>query len=796
MSKPTKIAGSALAEPMTSTNSGQPCTPIQESSATSGQEKTSIRTFEEPGIPDKQQIDLTLAYVRDHSPVDVNKLSPEVQKLVQDIRDIVETTRLMVAEKHVDELFKKLIWNTRYTDLERDLSIIGHEVFTRDSMHSAKGIRPDQERLQNVDPSAPRDTFITKGGRQPGRNETPLLEAQVPGPPARKHVHRRRGANQRAVSGGAVDTTHARGQDVRRNVDAAETDEEKKDNLLDRVPQEHKDLANDTANASLPTQWNVAIISSSAARRLVFLFVVLCRQSIRRLLGFFENYASHGKHVAGRGQESHQAFTEALALNTALSELRTLLERFANDQSLQIVIDAANALYADAQSDEELRDWFYSVAAYLRKTLLEPGFVLEPECNNEANRLRDSGRPFYDGKYKGHFDNLFDTFGAWFRAMGDDPLNVRFGQDPRLRSAHEGPALWEDLRKVIMPQLIDQVGYVTVPRIEYTDDALDLVVENLTLQGRNIFPNMVSIEAHNFVKFSPYDSIKDEHHHDFTITMAPIQADMRDVAFYFRKKTGIPKIKDSGLADVVLGGEGLSATVHLSSAGKDRSSVFKVKNVVLKVNSLKFHIRDSKHDTLYNTLRPLATGLVKRQIQKAFADAITTGLEYVDGRLVGVRDCMADAKNSDETYRMQVLQQMFQRKFGHSGRYCTDFGVDLKRGCCGESVRASSYLLLYHHHLLTVPLQTASSNPIHAQCDIDNRRKMTEHVEDHKDRWIHPSPPPIRVDHARQFKRVVPHQDNTRHRQGPSKNPLSEGWPYRSLSALRLDMVDVMGSNG
>ena len=103
-------------------------------------------------------------------------------------------------------------------------------------------------------------------------------------------------------------------------------------------------------------------------------------------------------------------------------------------------------------------------------------------------------------------------------------------------------------------------------------------------------------------------------------------------------------------------------TVHLSSAEKDKSSVFKIKDVNVKVDTLKFSIRDSKHDTLYNTLRPLATGLVKKQIQKAFRDAITTGLEYVDGQLVGVRDRMNEAKASDETSRTKVLQDLFKRK--------------------------------------------------------------------------------------------------------------------------------------
>lgn len=133
---------------------------------------------------------------------------------------------------------------------------------------------------------------------------------------------------------------------------------------------------------------------------------------------------------------------------------------------------------------------------------------------------------------------------------------------------------------------------------------------------------------------------------------------MRDVAFYFKKKSGFPKLSDSGLADVLLGGEGLTVTAHVVSSNKDKSSVFKVKNVNVKVGTLKFSIRDSKHDILYKTLRPLATGLVKKQLQKAIADAVTTGLEYVDGQLVGVRDRMAEAKASEDKSRTQVLQEV------------------------------------------------------------------------------------------------------------------------------------------
>lgn len=120
-----------------------------------------------------------------------------------------------------------------------------------------------------------------------------------------------------------------------------------------------------------------------------------------------------------------------------------------------------------------------------------------------------------------------------------------------------------------------------------------------------------------------------------TLTLSQIQADMRDVAFYFRKKSGFPKLKDSGLADVFLGGRGITATVTITSnpTPGSKGSLFRVKNVRAKVDALKFSIRDSRHDLLYKTLRPLATGLIKRQVAKAIEDGIRSSFEWADREL-------------------------------------------------------------------------------------------------------------------------------------------------------------------
>ena len=155
------------------------------------------------------------------------------------------------------------------------------------------------------------------------------------------------------------------------------------------------------------------------------------------------------------------------ALNGAWAKLRLLLERFANGKSMDPIFDAVNRLIDAARTDDAFRAWFASVDGYARKVLLEPGYVLEERCGEEGARLREDGRRFYDDTYKEHFNGLFGAVGGWFREMGEDPLNKRFGDDwarltRDLLFDSEGalkfkPELWMDIRKVILPTIVDQV---------------------------------------------------------------------------------------------------------------------------------------------------------------------------------------------------------------------------------------------------------------------------------------------------------------------------------------------------
>ncbi|PBK79985.1 hypothetical protein ARMGADRAFT_1099659 [Armillaria gallica] len=660
-----------------------------------------VQALRQSRLPTNKQVDSWIDYALDNPPVNTSTLSKDGQKLVADIQEILRTLRSMIQEKNGDELIQDWIWQTREVDMSnvspgnikgvekekakedadtatrhvrtlvnlvltnsefrkliKDFSVVGRDL-------AAKVIAPSAEQLKGADEGAPEGHFVPDEER---------LETRLPG------------VNGQAD---AIDPG-----EVKRSVDAevSTNDEEGKkvsgimgkvkNGLSNAIPQQHKDRVNDKLSEGKQFLTEEYFPKE---RREQWIWrakkvVVECQkhndyqESLGWLLDYAEEYAGHGRNAVNGAKSEAGGAVKNSKLQSSLTQLRTILERFANGQSMDLILDPFYALADDAQRDPELRAWFREGTEWLRSVLLKPGYILEPRAGSDGRKWTDRGKVFYgsDGKYTEHFDRLFNGAGTWLNGIGDDPTNRKFaGGWTRLMKdllfAEDGgltfkSELWSDIRRTVIPMLVEKVGYVPIPRIEYTDDTVDIVIENLTLSGRNLFPNIVSIEAHNYMSFSPYGAIQDgteDSRHEIKLTLGQIQADLRDVAFYFNKKSGIPKAKDSGLADIVLGGQGLTATVHLASSPKsDPTSIFTIKKVIVKVDSLKFSVRDSKHDFLYKAVKPLVMGIVKKQIEKVVGDAIRTGFEYVDGVLVSVRQ----EEQEDGKGKVDAIQEVFKKR--------------------------------------------------------------------------------------------------------------------------------------
>src|SRR5438046_1344268 len=115
---------------------------------------------------------------------------------------------------------------------------------------------------------------------------------------------------------------------------------------------------------------------------------------------------------------------------------------------------------------------------------------------------------------------------------------------------------------------------------------IDAVVENLVIESENLMPNILEIQVENFFRFGR-KKIYNRSTHRVSVHVSQIQCDLKDVAYYIKKKQGFPSIKDIGVMDLFLGGQGLSFDMKLVTADhKDRNRIFKVENVKVKIQNL------------------------------------------------------------------------------------------------------------------------------------------------------------------------------------------------------------------
>jgi hypothetical protein len=88
---------------------------------------------------------------------------------------------IVLAVHYLRTLLNLVMTNSEVRKLLSDFGFIGRDLLAKAVDHVAGAIRPTQEQISNVDESGPQDKFVTAGGREVGQEETPVLEARVPG---------------------------------------------------------------------------------------------------------------------------------------------------------------------------------------------------------------------------------------------------------------------------------------------------------------------------------------------------------------------------------------------------------------------------------------------------------------------------------------------------------------------------------------------------------------------------------------------------------------------------------------
>lgn len=303
------------------------------------------------------------------------------------------------------------------------------------------------------------------------------------------------------------------------------------------------------------------------------------------------------------------------------------------------VFDSLKAIYADADRDPELRDWFKSVDRFIRKCLKEQGFILQDQSSEEWNQLYDKGQFLLRDRYRDHTNRIIDEVKFLADQFDQDPQNKAFAQATQklfqdLGNDENGKPVFKkhlvkDLSTVIIPAIFEHTRYVPIPRIEVSDPMIDAVVENLVVESDNLAPNVIEFGSDNYFRWGR-KKISNKRDNKIMISASGVQMDLKDVSYYVKKKQGFPSITDRGVMDIFLGGEGFGFKIAASTAHKaDRQHFAKVDKVTVDVKHLKIKIKQSNHKLLFSlakpllltVMRPVVTKVLEKQIKDSFTQA-------------------------------------------------------------------------------------------------------------------------------------------------------------------------------
>jgi hypothetical protein len=224
------------------------------------------------------------------------------------------------------------------------------------------------------------------------------------------------------------------------------------------------------------------------------------------------------------------------------------------------------------------------------------------------------------------------------------------------------PHLLKDITDVILPGFFENVRYIPIPRIEYSDPMIDAVVENLVIEGDNLAPNVLEFGSDNYWRWGR-KKITSKSKNKMMLSVSGVQMDLRDVSYYVKRKHGFPSVTDKGVMDVFMGGSGFSFKVEMETADPDdKIHYFKINKVSTDIKNLSIKVKKSNHKLLFTMFKPLLLKVMRPVIQRVLEKQIKDSVNQLDAYIYDIKsEADRAAEEAKRNPDPEHLQNMYQR---------------------------------------------------------------------------------------------------------------------------------------
>ncbi|KXN85171.1 hypothetical protein AN958_11593 [Leucoagaricus sp. SymC.cos] len=353
----------------------------------------------------------------------------------------------------------------------------------------------------------------------------------------------------------------------------------------------------------------------------------------------------------------------------ALECLKTFFERIA-DVSFEPLVRRFRSTIAMIVKDPDLKSWFNDFIHEVRRDLSESSYVRSDAAARQRKQLHIRWRSLLekDEKWKANIDALKEGFAKADEGFSQDKdlirikaAHHRFNHDVEqglidaskeaetgLQAAVEQVTwFWQDLFKVYLPRVMSKMKGVPIPRIEYKDQDIEFVLENLDISSFHILPSHVYIRNITDVDIKtsaePSEPSRTAVGALTHVRVQAVQMTLDDISFWYKDKTrgSMGPGEFTGLLHFDIPEKGLDLDLKLRLIpsivkGPHSRENLKHFNIIEKVevslaDDIGLEVRDSNHSILVTLFKPVMAMRLREALERTLTEQVRAAVEWTDG---------------------------------------------------------------------------------------------------------------------------------------------------------------------
>ncbi|KAJ2827356.1 hypothetical protein IWW50_001934, partial [Coemansia erecta] len=394
-------------------------------------------------------------------------------------------------------------------------------------------------------------------------------------------------------------------------------------------------------------------------------------------------------------------------LTDAKKHAKTLFTKLGNGYDITALLEAIAAIGMMSRNNTGFDELTNDARDFGRWAMdVDAQELTSDEFKTRSEALIDKCHHVLSDEERDHFKVLSSESTGYMNAVRDNPVIADY-KNSMVDLAHTvtGSELSEEerrehihaLRQDIMtnlPAMIQAIRYVPLPRIAGQSKDIEFAADNIVLDLKNFVPEHMSLNSHSEIyprammlkdKSAKQSDMGFHGEQFFKLQMTGIHFVAKRVAFYIKKKRGLPRVAEKGIANLIVDGHGMDISVYLrrlhgsekpkvpietSAAESDKGKAAEgaattrskreldIVDVKVKIHSLDVKVRELRHTIssklALTLMKPVARKLIARSIAKSLTENLvradelmakygTTAQDFV---MVNTKKAMSSAKGA------------------------------------------------------------------------------------------------------------------------------------------------------